>query len=201
MVDDRSFHRENTSRTKLELNSNDTYRRYMPTNGGGPKIGGKDRRDSLEFHTQLEDDRVHTVDELKTVLDPIEESKFKRKPYPSVDLEHYLKQKKNKHWGNLQYKKNGRTNFHITLQYSPWLKLEEDTLIQGRLITENEITEITSPDLESYIETTINESDYLEPLDGDNEICWVSIPTEYDTPLEYMDDIKRVSQGINLGNH
>lgn len=173
----------------------------MPSNGGKSKIGGEDKRKSLELHAQLEDERVHTTEELKTVLEPLEQSNFKRKTLELDNIEQYLRRKENRHWGNPQYEKTGPVDFHMDLQYSPWLKLEEDTLIQGRLTTKGETPNFSSPDLEAYVTSTIANSDHLESLEGDHEVCWISIPTNYDEPLDYMDDIDYVVDGIEMGTH
>lgn len=165
----------------------------MPSDGGEQKIGGEDKRNPLEFHAQLEDERVHTVEELKTVLQPAEESDFERDRFSGFTLERYLTQEENKHWGNPQYENSGQVDFHMSLKYAPWLKLEEDTLIQGRVIADQDIS-----DYDNLAVDAIENSEYLETLDEDHELCWISIPTDPETPLTYMEDISTAVDLINM---
>jgi hypothetical protein len=160
--------------------------------GGGPIIAGDDKKDSIRFHQQLGEDRVHSLADLKRILGPLESSRmFERQNLPDEDLETYLTHEENIHWGNPLYKfQTGRAptvEGYLSLEYSPWLNEDENVLIQGRASFEEYAQDIW---LES-LENKVRADGAIEFLYDDEDPLWISIPTDPGDHQKYYLEIQR----------
>ena len=168
--------------------------------GGGPKIAGDDKREVVKFHEELTEDRVHSLRDLKAVLEPFEESfDFQRQNLPHQDLDEYLTHEENKHWGNPRYEFNSTIASdvvgYLSLQYSPWLNEEKDVLIQGRAGLEGygELEE-PIPAVDKTAEAYPGQSEYVEFISEGDDFLWISVPTDPERPIVFPDHLKSQMQ-------
>lgn len=165
---------------------------------GGLDISGDDNREPVKFYEELEDDRVHSLEDMLAALRPFERSDlFNRQNLPDYSLDEYLNHEENLHWGNPRYEfdlQDKDYNVQLSFRYSPWMNVNENTLLKGRTTFDQDISRA-----ENAIGDNASEvNEFVDFVYDDNELADISIPTNTDPNTQGMIGVLELAVGRTI---
>jgi hypothetical protein len=157
-------------------------------NGSEKETIDEGRRSSLEFHKQLGDEKIHSLQKLVSVLEPFEESPaFARQTATEMSLNDFLNHEKNLHWGSIEYLFEVEwLEASVYLHYSPWLIIDKETILQGRIVLNKDTDLIGNTEL---IKEHLGSDSYFDLTFDGKELCSISIPVDPVGLLNYDEDL------------
>ena len=152
----------------------------MPNSPSSEATGGESR-DPLNFHKNLGDEKIHSIENIVNILDEFENSNsFERKTAPDIDLDEFLSHDQNIHWGSLEYvykstvAESTKLDAYVYFNYSPWLNVEKDILLMGRVVLTNAKDQYEVP---QRVYTELNKFEEFELTVDSQDLCHFSLPT------------------------
>jgi hypothetical protein len=162
------------------------------SNRGELEAAGDKRMRSIEFHKQLEDEKVIPS---KTLLETLYH--FARSDFDIHDMQPKIKAStmvdENPNRGAVRY---STARAELLLSYSPWEYAEYDNLLNGNITIKVDIPERYNPKVQSDLEEKISQVKYIEPVLEDKEVAAIQIPADPQIPENYTEELSDLANSL-----